>query len=46
MIHSVGTKEKSNFYELWQQHMQLKTMDMSEAGPDIYEPTELTYKIH
>ena len=27
---------KSDFYELWQQHKQLKTMEMSEAWPDIY----------
>ena len=26
-----GTNEKSDFYELWQQHKQLKTMEMSEA---------------
>ena len=24
-------KQKSNFYELWQQHKQLKTMKVSEA---------------
>ena len=24
-------KQKSDFYELWQQHKQLKTMDISEA---------------
>ena len=24
-------KQKSDFYELWQQHKQLKTMEMSEA---------------
>ena len=29
-IYSVGTKEKSDFYELWQQHKQLKTMEMSK----------------
>ena len=28
---SVGTNEKSDFYELWQLHKQLKTMEMSEA---------------
>ena len=32
----VQTK-RSDFYELWQQHKQLKTMDMSEACPDIYD---------
>ena len=26
-----GTNEKSDFYELWQQQKQLKTMEMSEA---------------
>ena len=25
------------FYELWQQHKQLKTMEMSETWPDIYD---------
>ena len=29
-------KWKGDFYELWQQHKQLKTMEMSEAWPDIY----------
>ena len=28
--------KKSDFYELWQQHKQLKTMDMNEAWPDIF----------
>ena len=28
---------KSNFYELWQQYNQLKTLEMSEAWPDIYD---------
>ena len=45
--------EKSNFYELWQQHKQLKTKKMSEALPDIFykgyihqfQP-EPTHKIH
>ena len=27
-------KQKSDFYELWQQHKQLKTMEMNEAWPD------------
>ena len=26
-----GTNEKSDFYELWQQHKQLKTIEMREA---------------
>ena len=30
-------KQKSDFYELWQQHNQLKTMGLSEAWPDIYD---------
>ena len=30
-IYSVGTNEKSDFYELWQQHKLLKTMEMSEV---------------
>ena len=36
-VYSVGTKERSDFYELWQQQKQLKTMDMNEAWPDIYD---------
>ena len=35
-LYSVGTNKKSDFYELWQQHRQLKTMEMSEAWADIY----------
>ena len=30
-------KKKKDFYELWQQHKQLKTMEMSEAWPDTYD---------
>ena len=29
-------KPKSDFYELWQQHKQLKTMEMSGTWPDIF----------
>ena len=29
-IYSVGTDERSDFYELWLQHNQLKTMEMDE----------------
>ena len=46
-------KQKSNFSQLWQQHKQLKTMQMSEAWPDIYDKwyihqlqPETTDKIH
>ena len=28
---SVGTNKKMNFYKLWQQHKQLKTLKMGEA---------------
>ena len=50
---SLWYKQKSDFYELWQQHKQLKTMEMNEAWPDIFyegyihqfQP-EPTYKIH
>ena len=35
-IYFVGTNKRSNFYELWQQHKQLKTMEMSQASPDTY----------
>ena len=30
-LESEDTNEKSDFYELWQQHRQLKTMEMNEA---------------
>ena len=37
-LHSLGTNEKNDFYELWQQHKHLKTMDMSsEVSPDTYD---------
>ena len=46
-------KWKSDFYALWQQHKQLKTMDMSEAWPDIFYEwyihqfqSEPTHEIH
>ena len=35
-INSAGDYEKTNFYELWQQQKQLKTREMREAWPDIY----------
>ena len=48
-----GTNEKINFYELWQQHKQLKTREMSEARPDIFYERYIhefqpkpTHKIH
>ena len=52
-IYSVGTNEKRYFYELWQQHKLLKTMEMIEVWPDTYgeryihqfQP-EATHKIH
>ena len=28
--------KKNDFYELWQQHNLLNTMEMSEAWPDAY----------
>ena len=33
-LDSVGTKEKIDFYELWQQHKLLKTTEMSEVWSD------------
>ena len=50
---SIWYKQKSDFYELWQQHKLLKTMEMSEAWPDIFyegyidqgQP-EPTHKLH
>ena len=38
---SLWYKQKSDFYELWQQHKQLKTMEMSEAWPDTYDERDI-----
>ena len=45
--------EKNDFSGLWQQHKQLKTIDISEASPDTYHEgyihqlqPEPTFKIH
>ena len=50
---SFVTNQKSDFYELWLQHKQLKTMDMSEAWPDTFDEghkrqfqPKPTHKIH
>ena len=50
---SCWNKQKSAFYELWQQHKQLKNMDMSEAWLDTYDEgyihqfqPETIHKIH
>ena len=50
---SVGTNKISDLYEIWQQHKQLKTIEMSEAWPDTYDEAyilqfqpEITPKIH
>ena len=52
-IYSVGTKKKSDFFELWQLHKQLKTMEMSQAWPNTFDKgyihwlqPERTHKIH
>ena len=37
LIYPFGTNKKSDFYELWQQHKQLKTIEMSEASPDTFD---------
>ena len=46
-------KQKSDFYEVWQEHKQLKTMEICEVWPDTYDEEcmhqfqpEPTYKIH
>ena len=31
LYYSVGENKNSDFYELWQEHRQLKIMEMSEA---------------
>ena len=33
----VDTNGRIDFYELWQQHKQPKTMEIKEAWPDIYD---------
>ena len=33
---AVAANKKCDFYELWQQQKQLKTMEMSEAWPNTY----------
>ena len=30
-------KQENDFYELWQLHKQLKTIEMSEAWPDTFD---------
>ena len=52
-MYPFGTIKKSNLYELWQQHKQLQTMEMSKAWPDTFDEEykhqfqpEHTHKIH
>ena len=56
-IHKKESKffnEKSDFYELWQQHKQLKTMEISETWSDTFDEgyyihqfqPEPTHRIH
>ena len=40
-ICSVGTNERCDFYDLWQQHKQLKTVDINEASSDINEEEQM-----
>ena len=49
----VGTNEKRDFYELWQHHKMLNTMEMSEVWPNTHDEgyihqfqPEPTHKIH
>ena len=35
-MYSVVENKNSDFYGIWQQHKQLKTMEMSEDSPDVY----------
>ena len=35
-IYYVNTYERTNLYELWQQHKQLNSMGMNKAWLDIY----------
>ena len=36
-MYSAGKNEKSDFYKLWKQHKQLKTMEIGNFWPDNYE---------
>ena len=36
MIYFGGTIERTDFYQLWQQHQELRIMQMNEASPGIY----------
>ena len=36
-IYSVGSNERSDFYELCQQYKQLRKMEMKKAWPDTYD---------
>lgn len=36
-VYYVDTNKKSDFCELWQRHEQLKSMEMNEVWPDIYD---------
>ena len=52
-IYSVNTNKKRDFYELWQQHKQLKTLEMKDAWYDTYDEgyihqfqTELIHRIY
>ena len=36
-VYSVGTKKRSDFYELQQQYEQLKTMEVNEAKTDTFD---------
>ena len=40
MIYSVGKNERRDFYQLWQQHKELKTVDMNKASPDTFNTIE------
>ena len=51
LFYLVDTNEKTDFYKLWQQHRQLKVMEMSEVDlilrkRNIYINFEPTHKIH
>ena len=36
MKFTLDTNEESDFYDLWLQHKQLKTVEMSEASPNTF----------
>ena len=45
LVYLIVKTKKNNFFELWQQHKQLKTMEMSVAWPDTNQD-EIHHKLY